>query len=886
MNDPGTLRRGLAALGLALALAVGVPVVLWLLAGNPLPATLPTIEQVSRALTRGEIAEGTLVKALACVCWFAWSQLVVAMAAEAVAVVRGGPAPRVPTMAVFHGTAAALVTAAVPLFVGVSGDDPLPPPLPEPLAAELTAPLEADGVPEPAPDLPVHVVAHRETLWSVAEQRLGDPYRWREVFELNRGRHQPGGARLARPDQPLRQGWTLLLPADAEPDHDTVAGRPEQARPAVDLLLAAQAADRLAGEAEVEWRAALELVAPAAADVDAPARAGSLLARLAGAGLLAGGVVWSLDRIRRTAERKRLPDVPVPAPPDDVRRLELGLRAAARPDLVTFVDAALRQWGARLAEAGRCPPPVVGINVAEDMSLLFSAPEPDAVEGFTVEDDGFSWVTSVWGGGDQPDDDAGPAPLPALFTVGHTERSQVLLNAEATGVVSVTGSGAHVAETLFAMAAELATGPWGARTRVVTVGFGRELARLPTVTVATTLAEVMPDLRAGAERTASACREQGVNSAVEARVRGMTGDVWTPTVVLAAGLGGAEAEQLATLAATGPAGGVAAVVAGHLPAASWRIEVTEDEVTLDPVGVTLRRHGFPAGAREALAQLLADVPPATAAPARPRPRVHVVDGDAPSVEVRVLGPVEVAGAGDFTRRKALELVTYLALHRRGADADVLSEALWPDRLVSPRTLHGIVSLARRALGEGPGGGLLLPHAGADGTYRLPPEVALDAERFTALAGRAGETDPEEAIDHLARALHLIRGRPFTVTGDEYLWVHGEALMTALVAEVADAAHRLACLYLEARDSPGAWWATQQGLLASPGNEQLYRDRMSAADVDGNPAGVEEVMEELCRAVEVDRSETHEVLAVLHPMTVELYQRLARRPVPPDLLSRA
>ena len=65
------------------------------------------------------------------------------------------------------------------------------------------------------------------------------------------------------------------------------------------------------------------------------------------------------------------------------------------------------------------------------------------------------------------------------------------------------------------------------------------------------------------------------------------------------------------------------------------------------------------------------------------------------------------------------------------------------------------------------------------------------------------------------------------------------------ATVADAAHRLAELCLDAGDAEGAHWAVRQGLRASPGNDQLYRDQMRAADATGDVAGVE-AGEELAR----------------------------------------
>ncbi|HVM40755.1 MAG TPA: BTAD domain-containing putative transcriptional regulator, partial [Acidimicrobiia bacterium] len=389
---------------------------------------------------------------------------------------------------------------------------------------------------------------------------------------------------------------------------------------------------------------------------------------------------------------------------------------------------------------------------------------------------------------------------------------------------------------LFSIVLDLTTGPWAEHVRVLVSGVDDPaLAALP-----------------GAEPL----REDHLVSRPE-----------IPTVVVCAG-------ALPPEVLDAVAHGFVVVAGGDTPTARWTLEVERDEVRLLPLGVRLRRHRIPDEAREAIAGVLE-------AGVRPPVPLRATPAEATSppwrAMVRVMGPVTVEGAQHpFARRKAQELVVFLACHPGGVDADRLLDALWPDRLVAPATLHTIVSAARSALGNDGTGGPLLPPATPDGTYALGDLVALDAAVFARLVDEAAEAERLGARDAatglLRDALSFVRGRPFSVANGEYLWVHGEAIGSALVADIGDAAHRLAMLCLETGDARGAWWATGQGLLASPLNEQLHRDRMLAADAAGDPAGVERVMLDLCRAVDVEPAQMHEVL---HPLTVETYERLSR-----------
>jgi DNA-binding SARP family transcriptional activator len=214
-----------------------------------------------------------------------------------------------------------------------------------------------------------------------------------------------------------------------------------------------------------------------------------------------------------------------------------------------------------------------------------------------------------------------------------------------------------------------------------------------------------------------------------------------------------------------------------------------------------------------------------------------------AVVVRVLGPTEVEGdTGLASRAKAREAVAYLATHRRQPVAvERLSQALWPALLPQPASLAATL-VALRWLTEREEG---------DMGMRLADTVVVDYEQLEHAVHRAGRVGPDEARRLLRDALRLVRGRPLDGDGRGYEWAYDEGLVYEMEATVIDAAHRLAEFCLDAGDTEGAYWAVRQGLRAAPGNEQLYRDQMRAADAAGDVSGVEAVWRELARMAEED-----------------------------------
>lgn len=233
----GELARGLAAfVGLAVLLG-GVPAALVVGVGWPLPHEVPSVTALHGLFSGGYRPSGSFyLKVVTIVAWVAWAEVVACALTEIRAVVDG----RRPWRVRFAGPLQPLVAALVASVVLA-----LPPGGGEALAhsASLAAALSGTGtqhrkalvaddlqearanvaakptVPHPGeatrrPGRVVVTVAPRDTLWGLAEQYLGDPLDWREIFELNVGKPQPGHGSLTDPSL-IQPGWVLELPPRA-----------------------------------------------------------------------------------------------------------------------------------------------------------------------------------------------------------------------------------------------------------------------------------------------------------------------------------------------------------------------------------------------------------------------------------------------------------------------------------------------------------------------------------------------------------------------------------------------------------------------------------------------------------------------------------------------
>ncbi len=217
---------GLGSFVLLVAIVVGVPVLLWTVAGSPVPSELPSLDEVRTVLTSPDDGS-VLLGAVRILAWIAWAVLSLSVVLEAAARLRGTRTPRLPGLRWPQVAARQLVAAAallfivgVPAVVSVAGPAQAAPP---PVTATATVEASVTMAPVPmqvaAPDRVdasvVYTVVDGDSLWKIAESQLGDAHRWQEVYQLNVGVIQADGYALDDAGW-VEPGWQLVMPTDAQ----------------------------------------------------------------------------------------------------------------------------------------------------------------------------------------------------------------------------------------------------------------------------------------------------------------------------------------------------------------------------------------------------------------------------------------------------------------------------------------------------------------------------------------------------------------------------------------------------------------------------------------------------------------------------------------------
>ena len=855
VHQPTPREKALSALGL-FALVVGLPVVLLALgAPPPIPTSVPSPGDFAR-----QLGVEDLVTVLVAIVWLVWLLFLVCVVMEIVAARRGSLASRVPGAGPLQHLARLLVggllvtgLVAGPAQAATAAD--VATGAQAPVAASVMAEEQIDLV-EDAPETPaatddslagkkVYTVqapvnGYHDNLWDIAERHLGDGFRYKEIYELNKDRVQPDGGRLelARLIQP---GWDFIMPEDAS-GLERVAATPAPApssAPAGGDSAGADQASATAGDA-----------------------ADSSTAWWAGAGLLAAGVLGVVAAARRSGIGRR--------PDDDALETEALLHVAASTQRAELLEAALAQL-VRAAEAGSSAlPPVYSVTVDDDHVDLHLAPAvSEALPGWEVQESGDRWRYT---GSADLRLDPGTSPYPALVSLGLDDQGRdVLVDLEAAGgIVSVGGDDALAAQVTNAIAVQAATSPWSGSMVVVGAGLPEGLQALDDerVTLTDDLAAVVDEIGhvIGAEteplvgRTA---RRPLGSSYLIASSYPLSDDI-------AATMGRLTGEERRA---------VSMVVVGDHPAARWRLSIDENGTLSAPqLGLTVNAHRLSEREVAGVLELVSAARETDRGPggdddrlpvSEPGRAVDAAGWAASRYRVLLLGSAQVTGAEgpDDGRGELLtEIVAYLALHPTGVHPTVLAGAVWP-RGVSGDVRDANIERARRWLGTDGQGAPLLGED-AEGRLVLSHDIALDWDVFrTLLLDVRRASTRQDEIDALKRALHLVRGVPLRHAGPgTYAWVHREGTVHEMTALVVDAAERLVELLGDDGDPDGAVAAAEIGLRLVPTHQGLWRDVIRQRHARDGSTGVAAAVAGLREALGGDPFEapTEELIAELNP----------------------
>lgn len=642
--------KGLGALLVLLLLMVGIPAALILFAGNPIP-TMPELQQALTGVDfGGTFLLGTILPLIG---WGFWASFVFSVLVEARAALNNVTAPQLAGLRPQQALAGALVAAVLAIGAGTPATAMTAQPSTN--GSSISTQLE-DTQLEDAPSQPTdqadarqYTIQTGDTLWGVAEQKLGDGSRWSELAEGLKNRPQSDGTTMSDPNL-IYVGWTVELPGDQTASSGQRTAPTDQATDQPDVASEAPASEsalateqtpaseqapatppasvpgEVVPQSEREQSPAPDQEAspvPGAAFVVAPDQPASDRAEaetaqpeqvewstLGGIGAFAAaGLLGVLGARRAMQRRRRRPGQQVPMPEAEHAQIEAQLKVVAAADQADELDV-VQRWLARWAQqSGTTLPELFLVRVsAQEIALYLMGPAQLPAPFVAAAEDGTVWT--LQSGAIELDADLPSAPWPGLVTVGQDDTdAQVLLDLERLGTLGIEGDPQLAPQVLDAMAVELATAAWSENVQVTLVGVAPGLASVvggDRVRQIDDLDHLIRLLQGKAEDTRAALTEQGAANLDEAKSMSAEGD-WAPEIVL---LGlhpdQDQARQINELAAAIPHLGIAAVTTSNPLDAQWVLTLEDERnADLQPTGQHLRPQLVTPEETEQITQVLA-----------------------------------------------------------------------------------------------------------------------------------------------------------------------------------------------------------------------------------------------------------------------------------------
>ncbi|NUU15822.1 LysM peptidoglycan-binding domain-containing protein [Cellulomonas humilata] len=714
--------------------------------------------------------------------------------------------------------------------------------------------LPADATGTPAPDAPTTpepssttvIVQPGDSLWSIAGQHLGDGGRFTELAALNLGRTQPDGATMTDPNL-IHAGWHIILPG-ASNEPSLTAPAPSAAPSPAPALVEDVAPSPSESLTEVtpqpgpEREAAVipvpKTAEPRPSGVHAERNTNPASYFAGFTALAAAGVIGEITRRRHLQRRARRvgESIPLPEPGSPEASTERALRSAPTPVTIPHIQTALTNLGCRCYQAERDLPRMGALTLDEHtVTLHLLEDDAEPVAPFTTRGARTWSATTSDIAAEAPIEDSELCvPYPALVTLGHTEDATLILNLEAAGTLAIVGDHEQAEAVLRAMVVELATSDLSGQLCVEADERFTQLAEAFDFVRLHTTDDPGPARSRHTRQVADVIADSGIDDTLQARSDRLLEDTWLPVIYV-------EHEPRASAPAT-PWSATILITRAPVDGA-WTLELdSRGTARLSPLGIKVQPQRLAPEQLEVMRSLLlTSLPPSldashhqqpdatadiAAMAAVRQPDVVETDGDTePTLHINVLGPIQITG---LTNPRAplsprmQELLVYLAL-RGPASGPALDEVLWAGARVAPTTRNALIYRTRGRVGED-----VLPRLEGESTFALGPGASTDWLQFQRRLTRALNGPDTERIDALSSALELVRDRPFLgIGGADYTWADHD--IQQMISTIADAAHVLARLQLDAGRPRDALHTATLGLLVEPYSEQLQDDAINATE---------------------------------------------------------
>ncbi len=856
------MKRILAIAGL-LALLAGVPLVLLGLSGAP---RWPSFAGVS--ISDRYLNPDLVLRALAFVVWLVWSYTAFAACVRLLALLSsalhapGGnsllslsaalaPSPLRRLMDVAIG--AAFVATSL---TAVRGSAAIHRPTHVIAESEPAARVETS---HRAPKRQTYLVQPGDSLWRIAEERLGSGFRWREIYELNRDRRFSNGQALKSP-RLIRPGWHLELPLRIQPQPDR--RKPDSRAPVVTSPPAVTPSPDPAPSLSDPRASSLPDRPESFPHPVAHLPSGLALAGTFVAGLLSAELLSRLRR-RRSAVPEAVEQTVGHEEPTLIRhlrhaggssnRLEMALIAARdawrkernSPCHVLLAIEADRKVTLHMRDGGGALPAASG-------GRLSPAIDFKRVGSTIVAEVRGPFVSRV---------DASIRPeMAPLVAIGATRDAVVHVALDAIGILSTTGT--HARQFVRDLAVALAATMSPDDLRIVLVGEEdrfQDLAKLRHVEgpAGLSIAETLQDLQSEYLRRARLFADEDVEDILEHDER--ASDDRLPRILVVTC---APSPQLrGVLDAVGREG---RRFGGALLALDWDPESSDLSLVVDqaeirstsslPIPTRLAPllmddasasqaidvlvQAWPESASEVepapdpVIPLTSDLTETNKPPAQPD-REEIVPVSLPSFAasdapfVSCLGPYTVERSGRVIhkgwRAKAKEMLAYLVVHPEGAPKDRLIDMLWPemDPVSGWRDFKRTLSKIRAQVRGKDETRKYIVKVGE--SFRLEDGAwSSDVWEFTALLSQAQGGTADEERELLSSAIALYRGD--FCSDCYYSWA--EPVREKYRRMFLRASARLAKILAEAGELEVSLSALERAIEIDPLNEELYRRAMS------------------------------------------------------------